>query len=403
MPTPERHQLKKSTVVRSAAALGASVLGIVGAAAGAVPAQAATPTALPDCTDYLQHTVSASAVPGSNWYMDCVPQYGAGKAEFTVISDVDFPADFLDLHDPEVTVTSTTAAPAVAGYFGVSTTIGGFSRLYKSGGVDPRMQQYTGTAYLPISSVAAIDPTTLPAACVGTYNAAYQITYAPATTTFTQSVDGEEWKYEITAAPEPLSLGMNLANTGGIDSAQALCASSAGATRSALNNSDGVWDSIMFSQVERGDTFIGTNTLSPAPGDWTAAKNLGTFSRWVAPVVVVPPVVTPPVVPPVVTPPIVPPVVAPPVVAPPVVPPVVAPPVVTPPVVPPVVAPPIVAPPVETVPVVTTPAAARTTSATELAETGAGPVAPVLAAALLLALGLGTTVFSNVRRRSRAR
>ena len=75
---------------KSLAFVGASALGLVAATAAASPAMAIGDTTEP-CTD-MDAQVAATGNLTANWYQDCVPQYGLGKAEFTIVADENDPS-----------------------------------------------------------------------------------------------------------------------------------------------------------------------------------------------------------------------------------------------------------------------------------------------------------------------
>ena len=200
-------------VVKKAAAISASVaLGAVGALAPTLAAKAATvttPCAVLGDGDNFQHYDPAN----TNWFNICIPQYGRGKAEFTITSDVDFPADFKDLTDPSVSVSSEfDAAPSVA-YFSESPTNVPYDELTKVSG-DARSQTYRFDGvgvHVKIAGVESIPTSSLPTACTAdgyTYANAYKVTFDPTTVRFDQVVGGEHWTYNIVVAPDPIYLGM---------------------------------------------------------------------------------------------------------------------------------------------------------------------------------------------------
>ena len=159
--------------------------------------------------------------------MDCIPQYGVGKAEFTIKADandssVHFPAGFADLDDPSVTATAsvdTDDATAVGSYFDLTPPSGGVLGLAKDpSGSSARKQLYDTEMIYKIASVSAIPISDLPAACkvaTSVYATAWEVTYVPATITYTQTVGGKQWKYVVTSAPKPLFMGLPLDPTDG--------------------------------------------------------------------------------------------------------------------------------------------------------------------------------------------
>jgi hypothetical protein len=189
-------------VKKSIAAGGAGVLGLTAAVGGAAGPAMAAPVSGPACDDIADHQFGAS--PIADWYMDCVPQYAATEVDFTITSDVPFPSGFATLDDPSVTRTGLDFGD----YVGTDSGIGIADLTYD--GPDGAGQRYVGRIVNRITSIETIDPSTLPAACMGdAYANAWMVSYAPATTTFTQLVDGVEWRYDVVSSPEPLYLGLN--------------------------------------------------------------------------------------------------------------------------------------------------------------------------------------------------
>jgi hypothetical protein len=268
---------------KTIAAISASVLGISGAvAAAAAPADASGPA----CTNVTGHTVSVNA-NAQDWYMDCVPQYGLGKAEFSITSTDPFPAGY-NLVDGNQTVTSTVNTAAVASYFSTapSNIEGSFEGLAAPTTTTPTSQSYqsTGTHMIfPITGVASLDPADLPAGASGcfpvgteTYAHAYTVTFAPVTSTFTETIDGKVWTATITATPSPLILGLNFvaAPGAGFDTAAAQCVSSGGTSEVAHTSADPGWTTITKDDATL-DSFT-NNTLDPSVGG--GVINLGAFA-----------------------------------------------------------------------------------------------------------------------------
>jgi LPXTG-motif cell wall-anchored protein len=238
---------------KSLAALGATVLGVTGAlVASAAPAGAQPAPAPLPCNTAVAHNVSRTAGDPSaaDWYMDCIPQYGMGKAEFTTSapSGETFPAGY-SLTDGKQTVTSSTPTAAqVEAYFGTfyaqvhntssPTYTGAFINLtedvsdstatsqeYQEAGGDAPM-----TVAFPITSVGKLTGG-LPAACSPdgeTYQGEYVIHYAPVTTTFAEVIADKTYTTTVTLTAPTLELGLNFDAAGsfGFDDSAALCATS---------------------------------------------------------------------------------------------------------------------------------------------------------------------------------
>jgi LPXTG-motif cell wall-anchored protein len=213
----------------SAAIASTSIVGLGLATLAAVPAQAAEVTT--PCESVEGHYPSETGV-SDNWYMDCVPQYGLGKVEFTIDSDVDLPAGFAPLEDASVTSTSANTGPAATEYFESMSPIAGFTHLEEVGG-SATERHYQGTMMFAISGVSAIDVSALPDDCdPGPYANAYRVDYLPATVTFTQTIDGVTWTTVVTYTPSPLYLGLNFADDPfDFDGSAVQCASSDTGTR----------------------------------------------------------------------------------------------------------------------------------------------------------------------------
>lgn len=198
----------------SAALATTSIMGLGLATLGAMPAQAADVTTL--CDDVYDHEPGGTTV-SDNWYMECVPQYGLGKVEFTVDSEVDFPAGFASLDDPSVTSVSTNTGPEASEYMNSTFPVAGFTELEETD-PQPRQRSYQGLMMFAISGVSAMDVSELPDDCgAGPYAYAFRVDYLPATVTFTQTIDGVVWTVVVTYTPSPLYLGLNFADDDPID------------------------------------------------------------------------------------------------------------------------------------------------------------------------------------------
>lgn len=247
---------------KTIAAGSASLLGLTAVALGASSAQAADDPVVTPCVDHNDHNVTTGGV-SSNWYMDCIPQYAFGQVEFDITSATPFPAAFVPLGYPAVTSTATVGTVGLD-YFGLTAPPAGFG-LVEEGAVTPNSRSYGGTMIFPIASVGHVDIADLPDGCsTGTYTDAYVVNYTPATVTFTQTIDGEDWVYQVSAAPAPLYLGLSILDTGVFDPTGSMCASGNGVTTFALDNVANVeWENV----AQRATSFGDGETLMPYFGD----------------------------------------------------------------------------------------------------------------------------------------
>jgi hypothetical protein len=275
---------------KALAAVGASVLGLSGAlVATAAPATAATP----QCTTSSDHNVSTTADGSQDWYMDCVPQYGLGKAEFTITttSPKTFPVGYT-LDDGHQTVTSSVDGTTAAAYFGEPAEgTGGFLNLTDPGPSTTTSQSYgtsgkTLYAIYPVKTTGKL--TSLPQGCFPntttpeTYAGMYEVTFKPTTTTFTETIGGKTVTTTITTQAAPLDLGLNFSN-GQLDGSAPLCAVSGTNVFQADNNSDFTWQFLASDEV----TFNPTThqTLDPGAG---SSVDLGSSVSTVASATVTP-------------------------------------------------------------------------------------------------------------------
>lgn len=267
----------RSPLKTSAAIASTSIVGLGLATLGAMPAQAADVTT--DCASVSDHQTTSTAL-ADNWYMDCVPQYGLGKVEFTIDSDVDLPAGFVPLTDPSVTSTSANTGPAASTYFETSFPVAGFTTLEETGAT-PTQRSYGGSMMFAISGVSSIDVSALPAACgIGPFANAYRVDYLPATITFTQTIDGVVWTTVVQYTPAPLYLGLNFADDPlDLDSTAVQCASSTtGTTLGEPSTTDWiVVATVHATAFYGGDEWVGS--ISPFPiADANPIGQLGSFA-----------------------------------------------------------------------------------------------------------------------------
>lgn len=200
------------------AALGATAVGFAVVGAGAAAPAAAADTTEP--CEFLSEQFTATGHITDNWYQDCVPQYGLGKAEFTIVADednpaTDFPAEFVALNElpsSEITVTSSTSdIAAMATYF--DTFADAFAPITPENVTDSGVgyQTYSTSVIAPVTSIGAVADEDVPddvaADCnvgVTTYGGGWLATFGAVDTTFAQTINGEPWNYTITATPKPM-------------------------------------------------------------------------------------------------------------------------------------------------------------------------------------------------------
>lgn len=192
---------------KALAAVGATLLGVTGAAVGTATAAQAAPvgTTLPDCTTSNQLTFDHDDT-ANNFYGTCTPQYGVGKAEFTVTDTAGFPDGFVPLDDPSVTTTTSTDTAAVDAYFDSSTN--GFTNLRETSATET-VRTYDGSLVYKLAGVTQVPTSAIPANCLAdgdTYTNAFRVSYAPTTVTFTQTVAGKPVAVTVTSAPAPVTL-----------------------------------------------------------------------------------------------------------------------------------------------------------------------------------------------------
>lgn len=187
-------------------------MGLAAGSAGAVSASA-DPTG--PCVEVDDHVISAEADPGS-WYMDCVPQYGLGKGQFEIVPSLsepteEFPDDFADLDDqPPVTTSTTLDAAALGTYFGdiepLTSPIIPFTKFDAT----PSSQSWAALILAPITGVGEFDELTAPPGVIEQcdtdtveYGGGWYATYGATDTTFSQTVDGQSWDFQVSGTPLP--------------------------------------------------------------------------------------------------------------------------------------------------------------------------------------------------------
>lgn len=222
---------------KTLALLGAGALGFAAGGIGALPAHA---DATEPCESMLDH-VTNETDPG-NWYMECIPQYGLGKTEFTIVPDladpsVEFPDDFVDLLDEDVAESTSLDMGAIAEYLTGGPTPpfpAPITPLLGSGDLTPPAQAYLAFVIAPVTSVAAVAPDNTSEAqfaaiaelCafpdVPTYQGGWVATYGPTDTTFSQTLDGEVWSWVVEGTPKPTYFFATL-DAGGVDTTEDWC------------------------------------------------------------------------------------------------------------------------------------------------------------------------------------
>lgn len=186
---------------------GVSLVGVGLAAASATPAFAADVTE--PCATKDDHQIAAGDFP-DNWFMDCVPQYGLGKAEFLVTTTETLPPDFLPLDDPGVDSHFSGDGAAAAAYFGTPPGLPEGFHEFSQSALDEFL--YEVHPVVVVAGVNSVTPAELPAECESgthTYERAYRVNYEPSTVTFTQTAGGAVWTLDFTMTPPPVFLGLN--------------------------------------------------------------------------------------------------------------------------------------------------------------------------------------------------
>jgi LPXTG-motif cell wall-anchored protein len=193
--------MKKALAVASASALG------VAAAAGGAAGAASAETPPPPCATFDDY-ISSVGGDLTNLFVTCVPQYGLGKVEFTIASDVPFPADFLPLTDDGVTSTSELDMGAATTYFDATPPITSPIQPINDPVTTPTTQTYQAAVIAPITSVTPYSADAVPAAVLAsclpgdpTGVLIYRISFSPVFGTFSQQVAGEDWSYRVGGTP----------------------------------------------------------------------------------------------------------------------------------------------------------------------------------------------------------
>ncbi len=212
--------ISSRTKVVSGLALAASGIASL---TGAVPAQAVenSPVGWEPCLDITDQTDGSMPI----WLGMCTPQYGLGKAEFTISSDVDFPVNF-DLANATLTYDSRLNQAAAEQYLGLepgeSPPIGYRGQAIATSpslivdSTSAREQQYLASYPVPVESVTALAPenyvapahTGFAAACWGDSPPSdiLQVSYTAFSMTYSQVIDGVRWDVPVTVAPTPLNV-----------------------------------------------------------------------------------------------------------------------------------------------------------------------------------------------------
>lgn len=193
---------------KTTALLSASTLGVVAVAAGAaVPASADIITE-PRCDVFGDHltTMPDLSDPDVDWFMACVPQYGVGKAEFTLDGpDVGFPDGFDLLTADSV---SSPDASGLAAYYG-DADFDAWVIPFQVEDPDAASLRVIGTVFAPVTSVGRLDetPPAVAEACEVDAAATVHVFvsyYAPVTTTFSVvGSDGVTYSAPVTLTPDP--------------------------------------------------------------------------------------------------------------------------------------------------------------------------------------------------------
>jgi LPXTG-motif cell wall-anchored protein len=258
---------------KSIAIAGTSLLGLAAAVGSSSSAQADLPDVTTPCTTYGDHQIGTG---GPNWYMDCIPQFGLGKAEFSIKADahdggIDFPAGFKDLSDPGVTATSNidSAIPDAGDYFETTSPTHGILELTKDAGASTsHTQVYDGSMIYKLAGVTNIDTADLPAACFPAdpaYVSAWKVSYLPTTVTFTQTIHGKVWTYTVTSAPPPLYLALPFDVETGPAQDGSACAASGTYSIQTSTTSSQEFEQILFPHATSTLGGDAVSTLSPFP------------------------------------------------------------------------------------------------------------------------------------------
>ncbi len=191
------------------AAISASALGVLAAGVSAAAPAAALPV-VPQCAT-IEGQISPTFDPTDEWFADCVPQYGFGKVEFNIESDVPFPDAFVELGDSSVT-TSTNLNPAFTTYMDEGPQTSSVVDLALDSETSTS-QTYRAIIAAPITSTGPATEGNTPEAVAiacgfgeATYTHGYRITFGATFTTFTQTIDGVPWVYTIGGTPVPTFL-----------------------------------------------------------------------------------------------------------------------------------------------------------------------------------------------------
>jgi len=197
--------VRKSTALLSASTVGAMT--VIGAAAPA----AADIITEPRCTTFNDHIDMATGDLSGDWYMECVPQYGLGKAEFTLEApDSGFPDGFDPLTADH---TDSPDASGLAPYFDSFSPADGVSGWVMPAVVDEDRSTANSlviqsVVFAPVASVGSLDeaPAEVLGACGiedGVLYEAFVSTYSPVTTTFTFLDEGVTYSAPVALAPDP--------------------------------------------------------------------------------------------------------------------------------------------------------------------------------------------------------
>ncbi len=200
---------------KTTALLSASTLGVVAVAAGAVAPASADIITEPKCETFEDHLSDDLMAVDTDWYMECVPQYGLGKAEFTLEApDSGLPDDF------DLLTASRTNSPDASGiapyyedFFGdTDEPLDAWINPIEVEESDPGVLRVGAMLVAPVSSVGRLDeaPAAVGAACElesypeGTESITFVSNFAPVTTTFSfVGADGVTYEAPVTATPDP--------------------------------------------------------------------------------------------------------------------------------------------------------------------------------------------------------